>query len=172
MSASSDATACAFLNETRGQLALCQHKIHHCLGQLSDQQLWHRAGEDFNSIANLVLHLTGNISQRFLSVVGNQPDTRNRDAEFAERGPIAKSELLAGLDGAIERADAVLAALDSARLLESRRYRRLRGEVEVSVLAVILQTLVHVGGHTQEIIALARLQLRDDYRYMDPAARP
>jgi hypothetical protein len=168
----SDSTGRAFLDEVRGQLALCQSKIHHCLGQLSDQQLWHRAGDDFNSIANLVLHLTGNISQRFLSVVDNQPDTRNRDAEFAERGPIAKAELLAGLDAAIARADAVLAALEPARLLESRRHRRLRGEVETSVLGVILQTLVHVGGHTQEIIALTRLQLRDDYRYMDPAARP
>jgi hypothetical protein len=44
----------------------------------------------------------------------------------------------------------------------------LRGEVEASVLAVILQTLVHVGGHTQEIVALTRQLLREEYRFMEP----
>lgn len=160
-----------FLDEARVQLNQCHQKIRHCVGQLSDEQLWHRAGEQFNSIANLVLHLTGNVGQRFLSVVGGEPDDRDRDAEFAQRGPIPKTVLLERLDDVVGRADALLAALGPELLTEMRRYRMLRGEVQGSVLTVILQTLVHVAGHTQEIVALTRLQLPDAYRFMETRNR-
>lgn len=172
MSSADSAIGRAFLEEARGQLAQCRHKIHHCLAQLSDEQLWHRAGENFNSVANLVLHLTGNIAQRMLSVVGGEPDGRNRDAEFAARGPISQADLAAGFDDVVRRTDALFAALPPERLLETRRYRMLRGEVEGTVMTLILQTLIHVGGHTQEIVALTRLQLRDRYRFMEATPRP
>jgi Protein of unknown function (DUF1572) len=156
-----------FLEEARTQLGQCHRKIRHCAEQLSDEQLWHRGGEQLNSIANLVLHLSGNIGQRFLSVIGGEADLRDRDAEFAARGSVSQSELLQRLDDVVLRADARLAALPSERLSEMRRYRMLRGDVEQNVMTVILQTLVHVGGHTQEIIALTRLQLGDAYRFME-----
>jgi hypothetical protein len=47
-----------------------------------------------------------------------------------------------------------------------RRYRGFSQEWEGTVLAVILRTLVHVGGHTQEIIHLTRLQLGPAYRFL------
>jgi uncharacterized damage-inducible protein DinB len=155
-----------YLAEARGELALCHKKIRHCIEQLNDEQIWWRAGEEFNSIANLLLHLIGNISQRIVSLVGGEPDRRDRDQEFSARGPIAKAELMARFEEVIRRADAVLAAVAPEQLLESRRYRMLKGEVEGTVLKLILQTLVHVGGHTQEIVALTRSQLRDRYRFM------
>ncbi len=161
-----------FLAEARRQFQENNRKIHHCLEQLTDEQVWWRAGDDFNSIANLLLHLNGNIAQRILSLIGGQADQRNRAQEFAERGPISKAVLLAKFNETVQRADDVLAALDSARLLESRRFQMLQGEVEKTLLAIILQTLVHVGGHTQEIIALTRLQLRDRYRFQRPQASP
>ncbi len=153
------------------QLDQCRHKIHHCVEQLSLEQLWHRSGEEFNSIGNLVLHLTGNLRQRLLAVVGPEPDQRDRAAEFAERRQIPAAELLASFDDVVRRADALLAGWPAERLLEMRRYGMLRGEVEGSVLSVILQTLVHLGGHTQEIIALSRLQLGDKYRFIQPPRR-
>ena len=60
----------------------------------------------------------------------------------------------------------MLASLPNERLLETRRFHMLRGDVERPVVRVILQTLVHLGGHTQEIVALTRLQLRERYRFM------
>jgi hypothetical protein len=48
----------------------------------------------------------------------------------------------------------------------------LAGEVEKTLLAIILNTLVHVGGHTQEIVALTRVQLRERYRFQQPQASP
>src|SRR3954470_17249405 len=82
-----------FLNEARREMDDCPRKIEHCLEQLTDEQLWWRPNEATNSIANLLLHLAGNVGQRIGSVIGGQPHDRDRDREFAERGPIAKAEL-------------------------------------------------------------------------------
>jgi hypothetical protein len=172
-SLSTDAeTGQAYLAGAREQLQDCHRKIRHCLEQLSDEQMWWRAGDEFNSIANLLLHLNGNIGGRIVSLVGGQPWDRNRDEEFAERGPIPKAELLSRFDETVKKADAVLAALPAARLFETRRYEMLAGEVEKTLLAIILYTLVHLGGHTQEIVALTRLQLRERYRFQQPESPP
>ncbi len=156
----------AFLADARSQLQLCRRRLLHCVDQLNDEQLWWRAGEAFNSIANLMLHLAGNVGQRICSLIGDAPNHRDRDQEFAERGPISKAELLKRLDDTLQAADAVLAQLAPERLLERRTYSMLRGPVEGTFVTLILQTLVHLGGHTQEIVALARLQLRESYRFM------
>ena len=156
----------ALLVESRKQLEMCHAKIRHCVNQLNDEQIWYRAGEEFNSIGNLLLHLDGNIRQRMLSLIGEEPDDRDRDREFSERELIAKSELLARFEETSRRTDALLAGLPAERLLETRRYHMLKGEVEGSLVTLILHTLVHLGGHTQEIVALTRLQLRERYRFL------
>ena len=166
MSVSNTEIGSALLAESRKQLEMCRAKIRHCVNQLNDEQVWHRAGAEFNSIANLLLHLDGNIRQRMLSLIGGAPDDRDRDREFSERGPIAKTELLARFEETIRRTDALLASLPSDRLLENRRYHMLKGEVEGTLVTLILHTLVHLGGHTQEIVALTRLQLRERYRFL------
>ncbi len=159
--------ACAYLDEARSQWRQCHHKLRHCVDQLSDEQLWYRGGDDFNSIANLLLHLSGNIRQRMLSIIGGQDDVRERAAEFAARGPLPKAQIVDELDDVMRQTDELLARLPAKRLLEMKRYRMLRGEVENSVLAVILQTLVHLGGHTQEIIALTRRLLGARYCFLE-----
>ena len=125
-----------------------------------------------NSVGTLLLHLCGNLKQRFLSVIDGRPDDRDRPKEFSERGPIPKAELLRRLEEAVAGADAVLAGLTAARLLEGRRYRGLRGEVEGTVLAVALRTLLHLGGHAQEIVYATRLQLGDAYKFRAESPAP
>ena len=46
------------------------------------------------------------------------------------------------------------------------RLDMLRGDVEGTFLTLILHTVVHVGAHTQEIVAVTRLQLREAYQFM------
>ena len=60
-----------------------------------------------------------------------------------------------------------MAELPPERLLETRRYGMLRGEVEGNFVTIILHTLVHLGGHMQEIVTITRLQLRESYRFME-----
>src|SRR5690349_1765795 len=77
-------------------------RIGHCLGQLTDEQVWRRSGPGLNSIGNLILHLGGNLRQWIVAGLGGAPDVRNRPAEFAEREPIPKEELLRSLEAVVE----------------------------------------------------------------------
>jgi hypothetical protein len=155
-----------FIAEARARLHEGDARIEHCLAQLSEAQIWWRPAAALNSIGNLVLHLAGNLRQRCGSVIGGAPDTRNRDQEFAERGPIAKDELLRQLRDALAQADAVLTHLGADRLAETRRYRGIGRDLDGTVLSVILRSLTHFHGHAQEIVLLMRWQLGAQYRFL------
>jgi hypothetical protein len=151
----------AFIDVARRQLAERADRIGHCVGQLDDSQLWWRPQKSMNSIANLLLHLGGNLRQWIVSGVGGEPDVRDRPGEFSDRGPISGHELLGGFRAVVLRVDEVLASLDGGRLLEPRR---IQGSDE-TVLSATWHSLVHLGGHAQEIIHMTRLQLGDRYRF-------
>src|SRR5262245_55415488 len=73
-------------------------KVKHCLQDMSDQDIWWRPNEESNSAGNLILHLCGNLRQWILNSMGGARFERNRDAEFAERKPVSKAELIADID--------------------------------------------------------------------------
>lgn len=161
-----------FIAESRQQLDASVRLIHHCLDQLDDSQVWWRPRQDMNSIGNLLLHLAGNLKQRFCSVIGGEPGERDRFGEFTERGPIPKSELLQRLEEAARRADEILAGLTPERLGETCRYELLSGTTQKSVLGIVLQTLTHLHGHAQEILHLTRTQRGETYVFRQPAGVP
>ncbi len=135
--------------------------VSHCLNQLSDEQVWQRSHPSLNSIGNLILHLCGNVRQWLIAGLGNSPDIRNRPAEFAERGPIAKEELMRRLDAVVHAAKETLTTLDAEQLM---RQRSIQG-FEVTGLGAIFSSVPHFRGHTQEIIHMTRLQLGDAYQF-------
>ena len=47
-------------------------QINTCLDALTDEQLWWRANEKSNSVANLVIHLAGSNRYYFEHVLGGQ----------------------------------------------------------------------------------------------------
>jgi hypothetical protein len=161
-----------FLAEARRQLAASTATIHHSLGQLDDGQVWWRPREDMNSVGNLLLHLAGNLRQRVLSDIGGAPNDRDRLAEFTERGPIPKAEVLRRFEDAVGRADATLAGMAPEQLLETRRYNVVAGPVEGTVQALVLNVLTHLAGHAQEILHLTRLQLGERFAFRNPAGVP
>ncbi len=113
-----DAVARAFLAEARRHLTSDYlPKIERCLERLTDEQVWWRAGEQSNSVGNLLLHLEGNLRQWVVCGAGGAEGARERDREFAERRRLPREELLARLRAAIEEADDALARLDPAALL-------------------------------------------------------
>ncbi|OWK45519.1 DinB family protein [Fimbriiglobus ruber] len=135
-------------------------RIKHCLGQLTDDQVWHRSQPGLNSIGNLILHLCGNLRQWIVAGLGGAPDERNRSAEFAERGPVPKEELVRSLEAVAKEAKRVLAGVDARQLAEPRRI-----QFDVTGVAAIFNSVPHFRGHTQEIIHLTRLQLGDAYKF-------
>jgi hypothetical protein len=151
----------AYLAEARRTLSACHERIKHCVGQLDDGQVWWRPVESMNSIANVVLHLCGNLRQWLVSGVGGAADVRERPREFAEREPIPRDELLRRLGAVVAEADAVLAGFDETRLLDTRRIQGF----DETVLSAVFDCLTHLKGHTQEIVYVTRQQLGDAYRF-------
>jgi uncharacterized damage-inducible protein DinB len=129
-------------------------KIERCLEALGDDDIWWRANDASNSIGNLILHLDGSTRMWILGVAGGRQIARDRDAEFAERGPIAKSALLARLRSTLAEVDEVLATLNEATLLEPRPST----QGEVTVLWAVLHGVEHFAMHTGQIITLTKLR--------------
>jgi hypothetical protein len=145
----------------RETLSEGMHKIEHCVGQLSDEQLWWRPRPEMNSIANLMLHLSGNLRQWMINGITGAPDTRNRPREFGDRSNKPKAELLAKLQSTVKDVDEVLASLDAEKLTTQRRIQGW----EVTVIEALFSAVPHFRGHVQEIIHMTRVQLGEKYQF-------
>ncbi len=156
-----EALAAAVGKEAGDELDGALRKIKHCVNQLDDAQLWWRQSDDMNSIANLILHLCGNVRQWIIAGVGGTEDARNRPQEFAERGTLSKAALIDRIESTVTEAKAVLSAATATELLQPRRIQGF----EVTGLQAIFESVAHFRGHSQEIVHLTRLQLKDDYEF-------
>jgi hypothetical protein len=161
MTPSSSDVAVEFLREIRGQFQYNHKRILHCLDQLKDEDLWWRPDDSANSVQNIILHLCGNLHQWIIHGLGGEPDVRNRAAEFAERRPMPKAELIAQFKAIVDDADIILAELPTDRLLE---FRRIQG-FDMSVMGAILDTITHFIGHAQQVVYITRMRLGAEYRF-------
>ncbi|MBM63183.1 MAG: hypothetical protein CL484_09575 [Acidobacteria bacterium] len=142
------------LNIARARLVTHQAgQVRTCLDALNDGQLWWRANEESNAIGNLVMHLCGSTRFYIGHGVGNNGYQRNRDAEFAEQGPVAKEELQAHFDSTMVEADRVLAAFDAVRMDETTD---ITGN-EMTFGELILNQLLHFTAHTGQIVFATKL---------------
>ena len=133
-------------------------KIERCLEELSEEDIWWRPNEVSNSIGNLLLHLSGNVRQWIISGIGGAPDLRDRDQEFEQRAPISTERLLERLSATVREADAILAGLDPASLLEQRRIQGF----DITVGEAVYHVVEHFATHTGQITLLAKLRLGKD----------
>ena len=138
-------------------------KIERCFDVLGEDDIWWRVNAASNSIGNLMLHLDGSTRMWMLRVAGGRQIVRDRDAEFAERGPMAKSALLARLRSTLAEVDEVLATLNETTLLE----RRPSTQGEVTVLWAVLHGVEHFAMHTGQIITLTKLRTGSALRIAD-----
>ena len=116
-----DELATAVGTEAANELASALARIKHCLGQLSDEQVWCRSHPSLSRAGNFVLGLCGNLRQWIVAGLGGAADVRDRPAEFAERGPIPMDELLRRLEAVVDESRSVLARQTPRHLLEARR---------------------------------------------------
>src|SRR5437660_2845283 len=94
-------------------------RLHSCVESLTDEQIWWRPNEASNSIGNLLLHLNGNVRQWILTPLGGIANTRDRDAEFAERRQVDTATLRSALDETLKEFDRILSELTAADLLKT-----------------------------------------------------
>ncbi len=119
-------------------------RIAKCLDQLSEDELWQRPNNASNSMGNLLLHLCGNIRQYIISGLGNQPDTRTRDAEFEATEGFLKNELMQKLSDTVEEAIQVMQATSEQALLTTKTVQG----YHLTGMGIILHVVEHYSYHT------------------------
>ncbi len=147
----------AFLAQARH--SICRHhlpRVTRCLELLSEKQIWWRPHRTSNSVGNLALHMSGNVRQWILSGLGGWPDRRDRDWEFAERGPIPRRPLLARLRNTVAEADRVLRKLTARDL--ARAYT-IQG-FGLTGLEAVHHVTEHFAYHSGQVIFVTKLKLR------------
>jgi hypothetical protein len=125
---------------------------------LTDEEIWWRPNDASNSMGNIVLHLCGNVRQWIISGLGGSEDTRQRDLEFSEKGPIPRDILLAKLRGTVNEASRVIANLsakDLSKTYEIQGYRAAGVDVLVRIPA-------HFAYHAGQVVYFAKMRRAKD----------
>jgi uncharacterized protein DUF1572 len=168
----SDATvASAFLEFSRSKLfAQYWPRLRACVESLTDEQIWWRPNDASNSVGNLLLHLNGNVQQWLVASFGQQDDTRNRPAEFAERQQLPGARLIEQLGATLDRASDVLARLTEQELLATYHIQG----YTVSGLHAVYQVVEHFGLHYGQIVYITKLVRGQDlgfYRELNKSGK-
>jgi uncharacterized damage-inducible protein DinB len=146
-------------------------KLRHCVNALPRSAVWARPNQGSNSIGNLIVHLTGNVTEWILGGIGGQSITRYRAGEFAQTEGADGPKLLDNLDAVLREADAVLAGLTEADLARSLVIQ----DRETTVLAAVYHVVEHFSMHTGQIVLLTKIYAPDKIHFYDDSsgkARP
>lgn len=123
-------------------------QISRCVGLLSDAEAWSRENERCNSIANLLLHLNGNVSQWILAGVGDEPIERDRPAEFAARQIAPVAPALQHLQATVRRACEIIRALSAEQFGATRVIQG----YTVPTINAVFHVAEHFSFHTGQIV--------------------
>jgi uncharacterized damage-inducible protein DinB len=138
-------------------LELNPPRIANCISRLSEEEVWRKPNSQTNSIANLILHLCGNIRQYVVASLGGQPDTRERKREFTTTGGLTKPELLLQLQKTVAEAVAVIRSVPDTELL---RHREVQG-FDYTGIGILVHVTEHFSYHTGQIALYTKL-LKDE----------
>ncbi|HEY2393913.1 MAG TPA: DinB family protein [Candidatus Angelobacter sp.] len=129
-------------------------KIHGLIDPLTEEQIWTKPYPYGNSIGNLLLHLTGNLSYYIGTEIGATGYVRNRPLEFEAASRVAKTELLRRFDEAIA---VVVAALQKQSESDWSAAYKGKGMEEVSDrFSAFLHCAAHIYHHTGQMIYLVK----------------
>ncbi|MFN8265449.1 MAG: DinB family protein [Chitinophagaceae bacterium] len=147
-----------FINDSIQHLNEYTQRIETCLQLLTEEQVWQKPNEASNSVANLILHLCGNMTQYVLSSLGGEPDNRERDKEFSAEGGYTKEQLLSRLSTVVTKVITVVEQQEKASLLKTRS---VQGFTKTG-LSIILHITEHYSYHTGQIALLTKLMTNQD----------
>ena len=146
-------------------------KLRHCAEALPRSAVWARPNNSSNSVGNLLVHLTGNVTEWILGGVGGRSIERYRAGEFAQRDGGDASQLLDNLDRVLRDADTVLAGLTDQDLAKPLTIQ----DRETTALGAIYHVVEHFAMHTGQIIVLTKIYAPDKIHFYEDAgglARP
>lgn len=136
-------------------------RIEKCLGELSDEEIWHRPNENLVSVGNLILHLCGNVTQWVITTFTDEPDKRVRDLEFETTDPIPKYELLSRISGVVDRACEVIEGLDDEQWAGPQKVQG----TDQTGASTVIHAVEHFSYHTGQITLHTKLAKNVDLQY-------
>ena len=136
-------------------------RLRKCLNELSEEDIWYRPNENSNSVGNLTLHLVGNLRQWVISGLFGNPDIRERDKEFEERGPLPTPQLLAMLDQLEGELKAGLAQVSPEELLQVRPVQ----VYEENGISILVHVTEHFSYHVGQITYFTKARKDIDMGY-------
>jgi uncharacterized damage-inducible protein DinB len=131
------------------------------VAQVKDRDLHKVIGDDGNSIAVVVNHLSGNLKSRFtrfLTEDGEKP-WRNRDREFDE----APEDRAVMLERWEEAWSILLDTLKSLTDSDLGKTVRIRGQ-ELTVSDALERSLAHTSYHVGQIVLMARVHVGKSWK--------
>ena len=160
-----------FLAASVKSMELSEQDILKCLAKLNDEQFFARGAEHENSVANILLHLAGNLRQWILHGVDNQPDVRERDAEFALEVSLGRSEVLGQFSATAAECRKVVAILNPDRLPTFIDPQPTGNWRSMPILEAIYRVVAHLQMHTGQIILLTKQMTGRDLDLTIPRKR-
>src|ERR1700733_8282993 len=151
-----DQIADLFLTASVKGIQLSEEAMNRCIDKLSDEQMWHRGADHENSVANLLLHLEGNLRQWFLHGIDGQPDVRSRDSEFALSPSQRCAEIRSRFAATLDECRKVIGSLPPARLLEMVNPQPTGSWPPMIILEAICRVTGHLQSHQGQIILLTK----------------
>ncbi|MGC1515580.1 MAG: DinB family protein [Maribacter sp.] len=137
--------------------------VKKCLSEVSEEEVWQKPNASLNSIANIMLHLCGNISQYISSSLGETEDVRIRDNEFTTTSGMTKAELLKKLEDTVDTAKRVIFDAKPVQLLKMRQVQGFT----FSGVGVVLHAVEHYSYHTGQIAFWVKQLRNKDLGFYD-----
>lgn len=148
------------ISEIVARMRLWLDRAIQCIDQLDEADMWVRPTPSSNAIGNLVLHLEGNLRQWILGGIGNQPDTRNRPAEFSARSGFSKSELKKLLKDTVYQCCSVIESMPRNRVAETKTIQN----EDVTIARALVVAVSHLGLHVGQIQYIGKMLLSESYQ--------
>jgi uncharacterized damage-inducible protein DinB len=136
-----------FLKQSVFRINENNDRIIKCFREIDETEAWQRPNENSNSIANIILHLCGNIRQYAISALGETEDIRVRDKEFSANGSFNVKELSAKLNATVNEAIYIIENSDEERLIKIYSVQGFA----LSGIGIIIHVTEHLSYHTGQI---------------------
>jgi len=163
--------AATFVTYAANHMQRLAKNIDACCDRLTEEQMWHRGGEYENSVANLLLHLEGNLRQWVIHGIVGEPDVRRRDEEFTLVPSMTAPEARAHFRATLDEASRVIAAVPEERLLEIIDPQPTGTWRHTTILEAIFKVTSHVEYHTGQIVVLTKQLTHSDLDLSMPRKR-
>ncbi|MDG2450851.1 MAG: DinB family protein [Saprospiraceae bacterium] len=133
-------------------------RIENCIDRLTQDQIWHKANKNTNSIGNLVLHLMGNVRQYICSGLGGQNDIRQRDLEFLASSACNTSILRTSMQNLKVDVTSVIDSLTEKNLIALYKVQGF----EENGTSILIHVIEHFSYHVGQIAQYTKLLLDED----------